>query len=48
MKPDDAQKLFKTFCDILSEKVTIATGQFGASMQVYILNDGPVTYFLDF
>jgi D-tyrosyl-tRNA(Tyr) deacylase len=23
MKPDDAQKLFKTFCDILSEKVTI-------------------------
>ena len=48
MKPDDARELFATFSDMLSEKVTVATGQFGASMQVNILNDGPVTFFLEF
>ena len=48
MKTGDARELFATFCDMLSEKVTVATGQFGASMQVNILNDGPVTFFLEF
>jgi D-Tyr-tRNAtyr deacylase len=27
--------------------VTIATGVFGAMMQVHIVNDGPVTIFLE-
>jgi len=48
MEPSLARKYFKKFCDLLSEKVTVATGQFGASMQVKIENDGPVTYFLKF
>ncbi len=48
MKPDDAREFYDRFCDMLREKVTVATGQFGASMQVNILNDGPVTYFLEF
>ena len=48
MEPGVAEKYYGEFCNMLSEKVAVAKGQFGASMQVSILNDGPVTYFLKF
>jgi D-tyrosyl-tRNA(Tyr) deacylase len=45
--PDIADKLF----DYLSERcraahASVETGQFGADMQVFIVNDGPVTFWL--
>ena len=48
MNPIDAERLFNHLCKLLSEKINVATGQFGASMQVHIQNDGPITYFLQF
>ncbi|MBE9031944.1 D-tyrosyl-tRNA(Tyr) deacylase [filamentous cyanobacterium LEGE 11480] len=46
--PSIAQELYEAFVEKLrSTGVTIATGQFGANMQVSIENDGPVTLILD-
>lgn len=46
--PDIAEKLFnyavKKACDIYSN---VASGQFGADMQVSLVNDGPVTFWLE-
>lgn len=41
--------LYNTFCTILSEAIgkTVGTGEFGANMQVELLNDGPVTICMD-
>ena len=48
-KPQEAERLYLYFCDrIKSEGVRrVATGVFGADMQVSLLNDGPVTIILD-
>lgn len=48
-KPDEANRLYLYFCDrIKSEGIkTVKTGEFGADMQVELLNDGPVTILLD-
>jgi D-tyrosyl-tRNA(Tyr) deacylase len=36
------------FCEALHERgIEIATGVFGAMMQVHLINDGPVTIWLD-
>ncbi len=48
MAPNDARVYFRLFCDYLAEKVTVATGRFGAKMDVNIHNHGPVTFFLEF
>lgn len=46
--PDLAVPLIDQFCAALrSHGVTVATGRFGASMQVHLVNDGPVTIWLD-
>jgi D-tyrosyl-tRNA(Tyr) deacylase len=46
--PEDAQPLYERFCgELRSLGVDVATGVFGASMQVEIVNDGPVTIVLD-
>lgn len=46
--PDRAEPLVEQFCAALRERgVEVATGRFGASMQVRLLNDGPVTIWLD-
>ena len=46
--PDAAEKLYQEFIGILSEVYTpIATGVFGADMQVALVNDGPVTFLLE-
>lgn len=47
-KPAQAKDLYEFFCSICSnEKIPVKTGQFGADMQVSLINDGPVTIILD-
>ena len=46
--PEQAEQLLDQFVAALREQgVTVAEGEFGAAMQVDILNDGPVTLILD-
>lgn len=47
-RPEQAEPLVEYFCDQLRQTgLTVATGQFGAMMQVTIHNDGPVTLLLE-
>lgn len=48
-KPDYAERLFEYFKNTLEKKLetTVQTGEFGADMQVTIVNDGPVTINID-
>lgn len=48
MAPDEANKLFEEFCDLLTKYIVVKKGVFGASMQVDIVNDGPVTFCFDY
>lgn len=47
--PDFATKLYEEFNEILRTEygLTVETGEFGADMQVSLVNDGPVTIILD-
>lgn len=45
--PADAEALYEVFCVRAAERVTTATGRFGADMQVSLINDGPVTFWLE-
>ena len=46
--PDQARPLFDRFVQILRDHgPKVQTGQFGAPMQVGLINDGPVTIWLD-
>jgi len=47
--PEEANRLYKHFCACLqNEGVSdVQTGVFGATMQVELLNDGPVTIAMD-
>lgn len=46
--PDDGRRLYEHFSrEIASHGVTVANGVFGADMQVALVNDGPVTIWLD-
>jgi D-tyrosyl-tRNA(Tyr) deacylase len=47
--PDKAIPLYNTFVSRLSELIgkEVATGEFGAMMQVELVNDGPVTIIID-
>lgn len=46
--PDMAQALFQELVTIArSAHDKVATGQFGADMSVALVNDGPVTFWLD-
>ena len=48
MPPIEAEKLFSYLLkQSLTKYDNIATGQFGADMQVSLLNDGPVTFLLN-
>lgn len=46
---DTAIPLYEAFCQKLSGELgrQVATGEFGANMQVELINDGPVTILLD-
>jgi D-tyrosyl-tRNA(Tyr) deacylase len=46
--PDVGEHLVDAFCESLRELgVPVQTGRFGAHMQVALVNDGPVTIWLD-
>lgn len=46
--PDIGKILYERFCDCVRELgVEVASGAFGADMQVSLTNDGPVTIWLD-
>lgn len=47
LKSSEALPLYEQFIVKLQEYVPVATGIFGADMQVAITNDGPVTIMLD-
>ena len=48
-RPAHAIPLYEYFCSYLAEQgiSKVATGQFGAMMQVKLINDGPVTLVID-
>jgi D-tyrosyl-tRNA(Tyr) deacylase len=47
-KPDVAERLYLHFAQALSAlDIPVQTGQFGADMSVALVNDGPVTIWLD-
>lgn len=47
-KPEAAKRILKKFKEILENKgVKIEEGQFGARMEVSLINDGPVTIILE-
>lgn len=51
MNPEDAKRCFESFCSLLAKAIgeeKVKTGQFAASMEVSIINDGPVTFSLTF
>ena len=46
--PEDGERLYEAFARHLQEQgVPVATGRFGADMEVSLINDGPVTIWLD-
>ncbi|MGQ7845503.1 D-aminoacyl-tRNA deacylase [Granulosicoccus sp. 3-233] len=46
--PQQANELFDTLVSTVSrESITVARGTFGADMQVALINDGPVTFWLE-
>jgi len=47
-KPALAESLFSVFCTKAKEQMEqVQTGRFGADMQVALINDGPVTFWLE-
>jgi D-tyrosyl-tRNA(Tyr) deacylase len=45
--PADGERLFDMLVRLLREKmIPVATGRFGADMKVSLVNDGPVTFWL--
>jgi D-tyrosyl-tRNA(Tyr) deacylase len=47
-RAEHAEPLIEVFCDALRDLgATVATGVFGADMQVELVNDGPVTLMLE-
>jgi D-aminoacyl-tRNA deacylase len=47
-EPGEGQRLYEHFASVLNaEGVPVATGVFGAHMDVSLVNDGPVTLILD-
>jgi len=45
--PDVAEPLYDAFCDNLRKEVPTHKGIFGADMKVDLINDGPVTIWID-
>jgi D-tyrosyl-tRNA(Tyr) deacylase len=46
--PDKGAAYFEQLCALCKERLArVETGEFGASMQVSLVNDGPVTFWLE-
>lgn len=46
--PDDAEQLFGALVETTKQRhPAVASGRFGANMQVALVNDGPVTFWLE-
>lgn len=46
--PAEGEKLYEYFAaQMAAQDVPVATGRFGADMQVHFINDGPVTIWMD-
>ncbi|NDW01615.1 D-aminoacyl-tRNA deacylase [Salipiger sp. PrR002] len=46
--PDEGERLYEYFAGrIAAEGIATATGRFGADMKVALINDGPVTIWID-
>ncbi len=46
--PEQARALYERFAEALSENgVPVERGRFGAAMRIHLINDGPVTIWLD-
>lgn len=48
-RPDHAEPLYREFCEAFSRELghRVGRGSFGATMQVSLVNDGPVTILID-
>jgi D-tyrosyl-tRNA(Tyr) deacylase len=44
--PSEGQPMFLKFVDYAAQAVPVRTGRFGADMEVSLVNDGPVTFWL--
>jgi len=44
--PAEGARLFGYLVELLKSRIKTATGRFGADMQVSLVNDGPVTFWL--
>jgi len=46
--PDEGERLYESFARAMAEQgVPVATGRFGADMAVSLVNDGPVTIWIE-
>ncbi|MEO0774012.1 MAG: D-aminoacyl-tRNA deacylase [Pseudomonadota bacterium] len=46
--PEEGERLYLRFAEALSAQgISVATGQFGADMKVHLINDGPVTIWVE-
>tara|TARA_R110002167_G_scaffold342417_1_gene551216 strand:+ start:4264 stop:4701 length:438 start_codon:yes stop_codon:yes gene_type:complete len=46
--PDESRRLYEKFiCFARDKGISVESGQFGADMQVSLVNDGPVTFLLE-
>ena len=47
-RPELADPMYRRFCEnVEGQGIRVATGQFAANMQVALVNDGPVTIWID-
>jgi D-aminoacyl-tRNA deacylase len=44
--PEEGERLFNRFVDFANQNIHVETGRFGADMRVSLVNDGPVTFWL--
>ena len=46
--PEEGERLYEYFCGQLRQlEVPVQTGEFGAMMDVSLINDGPITFVMD-
>jgi D-tyrosyl-tRNA(Tyr) deacylase len=44
--PEEGLRLFNKFVELANQKTRVESGRFGADMRVSLVNDGPVTFWL--